>query len=169
MPRICNTLYSGAPLDKKGHSGVDLLIDKKYKQNIENEQYINDTILQVTVITNNESTHFISVYAPNISKKRETREKFYEELQTVVDSIKAQDKIIIMGDLNARIGNEPLGGTTQRFNEETVNDSGDMLKMICALNKMRINNTFFDHDISYKYTWKNTKAATCDHCPRLQR
>jgi len=63
-----------------------------------------------------------------------------------------------MGDSNARIGNEPFGGTTQRFNDETVNDRGDMLKMFCAANNMRINNTFFDHDMSCKYTWQNTRG-----------
>jgi len=42
--------------------------------------------------------------------------------------------------------------------KETFNDSGDMLKMFCAANQMRINNTFFDHYMSYKYTWQNTRG-----------
>lgn len=56
--------------------------------------------------------HLISVYAPDISKEKEEREreKFYEELQTVVNKIGTQDKIIIMGELNAGIRNKPLTG-----------------------------------------------------------
>lgn len=38
-----------------------------------------------------------------------------------MDKIRAQDKIVIMGDLNARIDNEPLNGVMQRFKKETMN------------------------------------------------
>lgn len=68
------------------------------------------------------------------------------------------DKIVIMGDLNARVGNEALTGITQRFNEEEVNENGELLKSLCAANTLRINNTFFEHDMKYKYTWQNTRG-----------
>lgn len=151
-------IYSGVSRDKRGHSGVGLLIDRKYKDHIEKEEYISDRILLVTLNVNKENIHLISVYAPDISKDRAERESFYEELQEAVDRIQAKDKIVIMGDLNARVGNEPLGGVTQRFNEEVMNDNGDLLKAFCAVNALRINNTFFEHDMKYKYTWQNTRG-----------
>ncbi|XP_030763134.1 craniofacial development protein 2-like [Sitophilus oryzae] len=108
------------------------------------KEYISDRILLVILNVNKENIHLISVYAPDISKDRAERESFYEELQEAVDRIQAKDKIVIMGDLNARVGNEPLGGVTQRFNEEVMNDNGDLLKAFCAVNALRINNTFLD-------------------------
>lgn len=43
-----------------------------------------------------------------------------------------------MGDFNSRIGNTPISGIMQRFNEETINDNGDMLIAFCSQNELRI-------------------------------
>jgi len=51
-----------------------------------------------------------------------------------------------------------LGETTRDSMKKLVNDSGEMLKLFCAANKMRINNTFFDHNMSCKYIWQNTRG-----------
>lgn len=98
------------------------MIDRKYKQEIKSEIYVSGRILQVAMSTKHEKFNFISVYAPDITRKSEEKEKFYEELQAIVDKIIAQEEIVIMGDLNARIANEQLNGVTQKFNEETINE-----------------------------------------------
>lgn len=64
---------------------------------------------------------------------------------------------MIIGDLNARIENESLDGVTQIFIEEAINDNGHLLKMFCVTSKMRINNTFVDHGMSYKYTPEDSR------------
>ena len=73
--------------------------------------------------------------------------------------------MIIAGDLNARIGNDSLAGIKQRFNEPISNDNGDLLIDLCARNNFRINNTFFDHDFKYKYTFLGSQGqkSTIDY------
>ncbi|GJQ76150.1 hypothetical protein Trydic_g1896 [Trypoxylus dichotomus] len=44
----------------------------------------------------------------------------------------------------------------QRFNEEFSNDNGDMLVDFSGHNNITINKTFFDHDLTYKYTFENS-------------
>lgn len=85
------------------------------------------------------------MYAPDISKER----RVIEEIHTSLDQITATDKIISIGDLNGRIGNEPVIGVIQRFNENLVNGNGDLLTTFCAVNSMGINNTFFEYVMSY--------------------
>lgn len=66
--------------------------------------------------------------------------------------------MILLGDLNTRIGVETIPGIKQRFNENVLNSNGELLISICAINELRINNTFFDHKPQYKYTFSNTRG-----------
>lgn len=65
-----------------------------------------------------------------------------------------------MGDLNARVGNGAIAGIKQRFNEENINENGEALINFCAMNELRINNTFFDHKPQHKITWRNTRGQS---------
>lgn len=64
-----------------------------------------------------EKLHLISVYAPDINKRKEESDDFYDQLQTEIDRLPKTEKMLIMGDLNVRIGDMPLEGIKQRFNE----------------------------------------------------
>ena len=148
--------YSGKPKDERAKAGVGLLLHKRFQQNIDQIDYINEKLLRVTLKHDNGYIQIISAYAPDISKPKEERRSFYEELQSIVDLIPSHHRIILMGDLNARVGNEIINGVKQRFNEHTSNDNGDLLTDFCAQNNFRINNTYFDHNLKYKYTFMNS-------------
>ena len=50
----------------------------------------------------------INIYAPTADKEDEIKEQFYDELQRTQDRVPKHDVIIIMGDMNAKIGKEKL-------------------------------------------------------------
>lgn len=85
-----------------------------------------------------ELLNIISGYAPDIYKPKEEREIFYNQLHNIINTVNPQEKITIMGDLNARIGDNEL-------NEKDSNDNGNLLKYFCGVNKLKINHTFFVH------------------------
>jgi len=70
-----------------------------------------------------------------------------------------------MGDMNARVGNMPIPGVKQRFNETEINDNGDLLINFCYMNSLRINNTFFNHKRNHKITWSYSRGrhSTIDY------
>ena len=47
----------------------------------------------------------VQVYAPLGDRDKDTKEQFYTSLQKVVDRAPRGDKVVVMGDLNARVGN----------------------------------------------------------------
>lgn len=51
-----------------------------------------------------------------------------------------------------------MPGIKQRFNEDILNDNGELMINLCTLSEMRINNTFFDHKDQYKYTFTNSRG-----------
>ena len=73
--------------------------------------------------------------------------------------------MVILGDFNARIGNEVVPGVKQKFNENVLNDNGELMINMCAFTELRINNTFYDHKAQYKFTFTNTRnhKSTIDY------
>ncbi|XP_056647272.1 craniofacial development protein 2-like [Diorhabda sublineata] len=137
--------YSGVDMNLRARGGVGLLVNKKFEKDIKEVQYISHSIIQIIVELANERTHLLSIYAPDVSKPKEEREAFFDALQATSDKIPSKDKVFIMGDFNSRIGNTVIPGIMHSFNEGAVNDNGDILIDVCALNELRINNTYFDH------------------------
>ena len=48
----------------------------------------------------------ISSYAPTMTNMNETKDKFYEDFEYVISAVPAADKLIILGDFNARVGQD---------------------------------------------------------------
>ena len=46
----------------------------------------------------------VSAYAPTMTNPDETKDKFYEDLNTVITAVPHADKLIMLGDFNARVG-----------------------------------------------------------------
>ncbi|XP_056647282.1 craniofacial development protein 2-like [Diorhabda sublineata] len=147
-------LYSGVDKNLRARGGVGLLVNKKFEKDIKEVQYISHSIIQITVELADECTHLLSIYAPDVSKPKEEREAFFDALQ----AIPSIDKVFIMGDFNSRIGNTVIPGIMHSFNEGAVNDNRDILIDVCALNELRINNTYFDHKEQQEYTFANRKS-----------
>ena len=151
-------IYSGKAKQERAHSGVGILLHGKYTQSIEDIEYINDRLLKISIKMGNITTHLISTYALDISKPTAETENFYQQLQNVVDNINAKHKIIVLGDLNARIGNDVIPGIKQKNNEEIINENGEALIDFCSRNELRINNTYFPHKDQHKYTFNNNRG-----------
>ncbi|KAI4488638.1 hypothetical protein M0802_011454 [Mischocyttarus mexicanus] len=92
-----------------------------------------------------EQLHIIAFYAPDASKPLEDYKSFCQQLQDEIDSIPIKEKIIIMGDMNARVGNDDIEGVKERFNENVINEHGEIMTGLCAQNERGINNSFFQH------------------------
>lgn len=153
-------IYSGRPKETRATSGVGVLIDYKYQNIISDIEYRSDRILKISLKLENHFTHIISVYAPDTGRPTQEALDFYEQLQLTVDKIPKQDQIIIMGDMNGRVGNEVIPGIKNVFNEEIINDRGEMLIEFCTYNELRINNTYFRHKPQHKITFRGSRGVT---------
>lgn len=135
-------IYSGVPQNKRACCGVAILVNNKWKNKIISYSFINERI--VTCKFKIDRGHFtvIGVYAPEEGRKEETK-IFYDELQKELTKINTSEYVVITGDLNARIGNQPIPGIVGTYGEQLVNNNGEELRQFATYNKMKITNTFF--------------------------
>lgn len=151
-------IYSGVDEPVRAKAGVGILINKELETNIEEIKHISERILRIAIKLSNSKLYIFSVYGPVDCKLKNVKKQFYDILQQELSSVNDKNPIIILGDINARIGNDVIPGVKQQFNEGTCNNSGDIFTQFCVNNNLRINNTFFDHNMQYKYTWQNTRG-----------
>lgn len=90
-------------------------------------------------------------YAPEEGKEEES-EKFYNLLQKHIQA-NSKDHILLAGDLNARIGKEPIKNLIGIHGEEHLNNNGRQLRELVTMNSLKITNTFFKKRDINKFTW----------------
>lgn len=150
--------YSGVAKETRAKEGVGILIHTKYANEIVECKYINSRIIVVRIKFKNETFSFIGIYAPENCRQEFIRSAFFNQLQQAMDEIPKTDSVIILGDFNSRIGNDPIPGVKQKFNEPEQNENGELLINLCTTNELRITNTYFMHNDNYKYTFSNSRG-----------
>ena len=76
----------------------------------------------------------INVYAPTMTYPDEEKEAFYSQLRETIQSVPQPDRLILMGDFNARVGSDcrtwsPVLG---KFGKGQQNSNGELLTCLCA-------------------------------------
>ena len=86
----------------------------------------------VRVKRQRESWVFISAYGPGSEKSKEEIEEFWNELSECVGCFGRNKSVVVLGDLNTRVGNEVIEGIVGRHGVPGRNESGERLLEICA-------------------------------------
>ena len=50
--------------------------------------------------------NIVSVYAPTMTNPDKVKDKFYDDLDSVISASPRTDKLILLGDFNARVGTD---------------------------------------------------------------
>ena len=51
----------------------------------------------------NKCTTVISAYAPTMTNQEEVKNRFYDELDTVIKAVSKSDKLLLFGNFNVRV------------------------------------------------------------------
>ena len=68
----------------------------------------------------------IQVYAPTHAEEAEV-ERFYEDLQDLLELTPIKDVLFIIGDWNAKVGSQETPGVTGKFGLRIRNEAGQRL------------------------------------------
>jgi len=85
----------------------------------------------------------IQVYAPTNNAEEVEVERFYEDLQDLLELTPKNDVLFIIGDWNAKVGSQETPGVTGKFGLGVQNKAGQRLIEFCQENTLVIANTLF--------------------------
>ena len=95
----------------------------------------------------------IQVYALNSNAEEAEVERFYEDLQDLLELTPPKDVLFIIGDWNAKVGSQETPGATGKFGLGVQNEAGQRLIEFCRENTLVIANTLFQQHTRRLYTW----------------
>ena len=85
----------------------------------------------------------IQIYAPTSNTEEAEVERFYEDLQDLLELTPPKDVLFIIGAWNAKVGSQETPGVTARFGLGVQNEAGQRLIDFCQENTLVIANTLF--------------------------
>jgi len=102
----------------------------------------------------------IQVYAPTSNTEEAEVERFYEDLQDLLELTPNKDVLFIIGDWNANVGSQEIPGVTGKFGLGIQNEAGQRLIEFCRENTLVIANTLFQRHKRRCYTWTSPDGQT---------
>ena len=72
----------------------------------------------------------IQVYAPTSNTEEAEVERFYEDLQDLLELTPKKDVLFIIGDWNAKVGSQETPGVTGKFGLGVQNEAGQKLTVL---------------------------------------
>ena len=95
----------------------------------------------------------IQVYSPTSNAEEAEVEQCYEDLQDLLELTPKKDGFFIIGDWNAKVGNQETPGVTGKFGLGVQNEVRQRLIEFCQENALVIANTLFQQHKRRLYTW----------------
>ena len=124
----CYVIFSGVS-DGRARAGVAMFLSEKMSRHVRGWQCVSERIVVVKLKVCREQLTFVQVYAPKNDSRSEVKEHLYSELQKVIEKVGRKETLIVMGDLNARVGREceTWGSVIGKHGEEVRNEGGEQL------------------------------------------
>ena len=123
-----------------------------------NEKYpngFNERLMSVNLHLDGCILTLISAYAPTLCGDDEDKEDFYDNLNNIIKEVPPANKLLILGDFNARVGKdyESWEGVLGHHGVGNENSNGTLLLSFCTRNQLIITNTLFQQKEQFITTW----------------
>ena len=134
-------------------NGVAIMVNKRLQNALIGCNLKNDRMISVCFQGKPFNIMVIQAYAPTSNAEEAEVERFYEDLQDLLELTPKKDVLLVIGDWNATVGSQETPGVTGKFGLGIRNEAGQRLIEFCQGNTLIIANTLFQQYKRRLYTW----------------
>ena len=134
-------------------NGIAITVKKRAQNAVLGYNLKNDTMISVRCQGKPFNIMVIQVYAPTSNAEEAEVERFYEDLQDLLELTPKKDVLFIIGDWIAKVGSQETPGVTGKFGLGIWNEAGQRLIEFCQENTLVMANTLFQQHKRKLYTW----------------
>ena len=134
-------------------NGIAIMVNKRVRNAVLGSSLKNDRMISVRFQGKPFDITVIQVYVPTSNTEEAEVERFYEDLQDLLELIPQKDVLFILGDWKAKVGSQETPGVTGKFGLGMGNEAGQRLIEFCQENALVIVNTLFQQHKRRIYTW----------------
>ena len=140
-------VWLGMTEDYKGKKkeGVALLLSPRMSEGVMAYECVSSRIAWVRCKIGRLRCVFVCAYAPvckETRKGKEEMEEFWKNLNDCVEGFDVMERIIVLGDMNARVGDVGVGEVVGSHGVPGTNRNGECLVDFCAERRLFLANTF---------------------------
>ena len=153
-------------------NGVAIMVNKRVRNAVLGCNLKNDRMISVHLQGKPFNIRVIQVYAPISNAEEAEVERFYEDLQDLLERTPKKDVLFIIEGWNAKAGSQETPGVTGKFGLAMWNEAGQRLIEFCQENALVIVNTVFLQQKRRLYTWTSPDGQhrnQTDYILRSQR
>ena len=134
-------------------NGVAIMVNKRVRNAVFGCNLKNDRMISVCLQGKPFNITVIQVYVPTSNTEGAEVQRFYEDLQDLLELTPKKDVLFIIGDWNAKVGSQETPGVTGKFGLGMWNEAGQRIIEFCQENALVIANTLFQPHKRRLYTW----------------
>ncbi len=118
---------------------------RRPSDNTTREKAVTPRILSIRLSTSSGPVNILSIYTPTLCSSAETKDTFYEELETTIKEIPTTEHLFLLGDFNAQIeaNHNSWPHCIAHFGLSKLNENGQRLLELCSHHDLCISNMFF--------------------------
>ena len=149
-------IYSGGNKKRKGVAFI-------LRSNITVQSYemITERIICIKITAKPVDLILIQCYAPTNDAVASEVENFYQQIDEVIKKTKQYcDCLIVMGDLNGKVGEAKEEDIVGPFGLGQRNENGQSIVECCRRHNLMVANTWFETKKSTRHTWTSPDGAT---------
>ena len=145
-------IVSGVSERMRAREGVAVMVRGRLWGSVSEYKCVSSRIVWVRMKVAGERVVVVGVYGPGMERNENEREVFWESLNECLSGFRENERIIVMGDMNAKVGDREREGVIGKFGVPGVNENGERLVEVCAERRMIVGNTWFQKKLIQKYT-----------------
>ncbi|XP_051793709.1 uncharacterized protein LOC127530597 [Acanthochromis polyacanthus] len=158
-------------VDRK-RNGVGVILKEEFVRNVLEVKRVSDRVMSLKLEIEGVMFNVVSGYAPQVGCELEEKEKFWLDLDEVMQSIPRSERVVIGADFNGHVGagNRDDEEVMGRFGIQERNAEGQMVVDFAKRMEMAVVNTFFqkrqEHRVTYKSGGRSTQVdyILCRRC-----
>ncbi|KAK3523668.1 hypothetical protein QTP70_007843 [Hemibagrus guttatus] len=145
-------------------NGVGVVLKEEFVRNVLEVKRVSDRVMSLKLEIEGVMLNVVSGYAPQVGCEIEEKERFWSELDEVMESIPMGERVVIGADFNGHVGEGNRGDeeVMGKFGVKERNLEGQMVVDFAKRMDMGVVNTYFqkreEHRVTYKSGGRRTQV-----------
>ncbi|KAK3541761.1 hypothetical protein QTP86_003520 [Hemibagrus guttatus] len=143
-------------------NGVGVVLKEEFVRNVLEVKRVSDRVMSLKLEIEEEMLNVVSGYAPQVGCELERKERFWSELDEVMESIPTGERVVIGADFNGHVGegNRSDEEVMGKFGVKERNLEGQMVVDFAKRMDMAVVNTYFQKREEHRATYKSGGRRT---------
>ncbi|KAK3518202.1 hypothetical protein QTP70_033895, partial [Hemibagrus guttatus] len=143
-------------------NGVGVVLKEEFVRNVLEVKRVSDRVMSLKLEIEGVMLNVVSGYAPQVGCELEEKERFWSELDEVMESIPTGERVVIGADFNGHVGEGNTGDeeVMGKFGVKERNLEGQMVVDFAKRMDMGAVNTYFQKREEHRVTYKSGGRST---------